>query len=110
MNRIILIASLLLFWLISNSQEISCKKFKTGKFQNIEDGVVKSKIERNDSIQIEEYGENKIKLKIEWLNDCTHRLIFLEGNDSWWESRGRSKPSPDLIVHITIFKRHKIVS
>lgn len=78
-----------------------CAQFKTGQFQNIENGVVKSKIERTDSIQIEQYVDKVIKLRVEWIDDCSYRLVFLEGNEAWWESRGRDRPTPDLIIRIT---------
>ena len=77
-----------------------CVLFKTGKFQSIENGVVKTMIERNEAFQIEKNGEKIIKLKIEWIDDCTYLLIFLEGNDAWWEARGRNRPTNDLIVRI----------
>lgn len=90
-----------MFWIPVNAfSQSDCEKFRTGKFQNIENGVIKSKIERNDSIQVEQYGEKIIKLRIEWIDECSYRLIFLEGNDAWWESRGRNRPTPDLIVRI----------
>ena len=85
---------------ITYSQE-NCKLFKTGKFQNIDNGVLKAKIRRNDSIQTEQYGEKEIKLKILWIDDCTYRLQFLEGNEAFWSSRPKNKPTPDLIVRIT---------
>ena len=80
---------------------MNCKKFKTGRFHNIENGVIKTKISRSKTIQIEEWGESKIKLKIVWINDCSYRLIFLEGNDAWWGSVERDAPTPDAIVRIT---------
>jgi hypothetical protein len=100
MKNLIFIIIVLFVNSVALSQS-DCKKFRTGKFQNIENGIAKSKIERNDSIQIEEYGIKKIKLKIEWIDDCSYRLVFIEGNNEWWGSRGRDRPTPDLIVRIT---------
>ena len=51
-----------LFVTITYSQE-NCEKFKTGKFQNVENGIVKAEIQRNDSIQVEKHGQKEIKLK-----------------------------------------------
>lgn len=97
----LLICCLILFK-FSNAQEFSdCSKFKTGKFHNLEKGIVNSIIERTDSIQIEQNGDFLIKLKIEWIDDCSYRLVFLEGNDAWWQSRGVQRSTPDLIVRIT---------
>ncbi|TLX72610.1 hypothetical protein E9993_17390 [Labilibacter sediminis] len=78
-----------------------CEKFKTGKFHNVENGSVKSKIERNDSIQIEQHGNIFVKLKIEWMDECSYRLIFIEGNEAWRKSKLGDRSTPDLIVRIT---------
>ncbi len=78
-----------------------CEKFRTGKFQNIENGILKSTFQRNDSIQIEEYNGKKVKLKIEWESDCLYRLSFLEGNENWQGTKLRNRKTPDLIVRIT---------
>lgn len=100
-NLILLLLTLLVT--VTYAQE-DCKKFRTGEFQNIENGVVKAKIQRNDSIQTEQYGEKEIKLKIQWIDDCTYRLTFLEGNEAFWNSRPKTKPTPDLLVKITDVK------
>lgn len=100
MKKIIIFYLIGLISAIAYSQE-SCKSFKTGKFQNIENGILKAKIQRNDSIQTEQYGEKEIKLKILWIDDCTYKLIFLEGNEAFWNARPKNKPTPDLIVRIT---------
>ena len=99
-KKTILISTLMLVCSFSYSQE-NCLKFKTGDFQNIENGIIKAEIFRNDSIQTEQYGEKKISLKIIWIDDCNYRLKFLEGNEAFWKSRTKEKPTPDLIVKIT---------
>lgn len=100
MKKNILLPLFILVFGFSYSQE-SCGKFKTGNFQNIENGILKAKIQRNDSIQTEQYGEKKITLKIIWIDDCSYRLKFLDGNEAFWKSRPKDKPTPDLIVRIT---------
>ena len=80
--------------------QVDCEKFKVGKFQNIEDGEVKSTIERNDSIQVERFGNKEIKLEITWINDCSYQLHLLDGNEAFWESRPKDMATPDLIVRI----------
>ena len=75
--------------------------FKTGKFHNMENGVVNCVIERSNSIQREIIGDIEIKLQISWIDDCTYRLKFLSGNDAFWNSRPKDMPTPDLVVHIT---------
>lgn len=99
MKKNILVALLIMVCGFSYSQE-NCGKFKTGDFQNIENGILKAKIQRNDSIQTEQYGEKKIKLKINWIDECSYRLKFLEGNEAFWNSRPKDKPTPNLIVRI----------
>ena len=99
MKKIILSLSILIVTM-TYSQE-KCKNFKTGKFQNIENGIIKGEIQRNDTIQTEKYKEKEIKLKIEWIDDCSYRLKFLEGNAAFWNSRPRNMSTPDLIVRIT---------
>jgi hypothetical protein len=96
----LVVALILMFFSTSVFAQSDCELFKTGKFQSIENGVIKTAFERDDCFQIEKSGEKIIKLKIEWLNDCTYLLIFLEGNDAWWEARGRNRPIQDLIVKI----------
>lgn len=66
----------------------------------MEKGIVKATIQRNDSIQREQHGEKEIKLKIEWIDECSYRLKFLEGNEAFWNSRPKDIPTPDLIVRI----------
>jgi len=96
----LVVALFLMFFSSFGFAQSDCELFKTGKFQCIENGVIKTTFERDDSIQIEKSGDKIIKLKIEWLNDCTYLLIFLEGNDAWWDARGRDRPTQDLIVKI----------
>ena len=83
-----------------------CTFFKTGKFENLENGVVKSTLERNDSIQIETRGDIEIKLAIEWLDECTYKLVFLEGNQAFWDSRPEDMATPDLIVEMGEIVEH----
>jgi len=99
MKSIVLLLSLFI-GLVSNSQD-KCALFKTGKFQNIEDGVLKATIERDATVQIEKYGNKTIKLKIAWLDECSYQLSFLEGNQAFWDSRPDNMPTEDLIVRIT---------
>ena len=100
MKKIILLCLFAFLGTTSYSQE-NCKKFRTGKFENKDNGTVKATIQRNDSIQTEQYGDKEVKLKVQWINDCTYRLIFLEGNEAFWNSRPKDLSTPDLIVRIT---------
>ena len=79
----------------------NCQIFRTGKFQNINKGVVKSTIERNDSIQHEYFADKEIKLKITWIDNCTYKLKLIWGNDAFWNGRPKNLSTPDLIVRIT---------
>lgn len=100
MKKNILGTLLIMAFSFSYSQE-NCDRFKTGDFQNIKNGILKAKIQRNDSIQTEQYGSKKIKLEIVWIDACSYRLKFLEGNEDFWNSRPKDMPTPDLIVRIT---------
>lgn len=100
MKKYILLSLFIVTFGVSYSQE-NCEKFKTGNFQEIENGTLKAKIQRNDSIQTEQYGKKKITLKIIWIDDCSYRLKFIRGNKAFWKSRPKDEPTPDLIVRIT---------
>ena len=86
--------------------QIDCKNFRIGKFQNIENGIVTCDIQRNDSIQIETYNEILIKTRINWIDSCSYKLRFLEGNDAFWATREKNAPTPDLIVRIIKVKKN----
>ena len=66
----------------------------------MENGILKATIQRNDSIQREQYGEKEVKLRIDWIDECSYRLKFLEGNEAFWNSRPKGMSTPDLIVRI----------
>ncbi|WP_111683071.1 hypothetical protein [Winogradskyella tangerina] len=99
MKHKLLIPFLLLVFGYSYSQG-DCSKFRTGKFQNNDKGILKAQIQRNDSIQTEQYGEKEVTLKITWIDDCSYRLKFLDGNEAFWASRPKDMPTYDLIVKI----------
>lgn len=101
MQKAILTISFFVACVTSYSQSTACDKFRTGIFQNIEDGMVRSIVERTNEFQHEEYGDKRIKLRIQWIDECSYRLIFIEGNEAWNKSRGENTPTPDLIVRIT---------
>ncbi|WP_298518822.1 hypothetical protein [uncultured Kordia sp.] len=77
-----------------------CEEFKTGEFINTENGIVKATIQRNDSIQTEQFSGKEIKLRITWIDDCSYRLKFLEGNEAFLKSRPKDTPMYDLMVKI----------
>ena len=85
----------------ASGQEKECEKFKVGHFQNIENGVGNTLIERTKDYQIErdEASGMEIKLRVTWLDECTYKLKFIEGNDKWNE-KGQTWNNPDLIVNI----------
>lgn len=97
-TNLLLVLSIFLFG-ISHAQE-NCQNFRTGNFQNMENGILKATIQRNDSIQREQYGEKEVKLRIDWIDECSYRLKFLEGNEAFWNSRPKGMSTPDLIVRI----------
>ncbi|MDB2656487.1 hypothetical protein N9Y60_00370 [Crocinitomicaceae bacterium] len=77
MKKIVL---LLLILLPISSFAQDCAKFKTGTFRlKSEDGnfVPNYSIERKKNIQIEKIGENYVKTKVKWIDDCTYKLIHI---------------------------------
>jgi len=100
MMKIFITLSLLIFIGTTLVAQNKCEKFKTGEFVNTENGIIKANIQRNDSIQTEQFGGKEIKLKITWTSDCSYRLKFLEGNEAFWKSRPKGMPTYDLMVHI----------
>lgn len=109
MKKLTILLIPILLITVNTFAQLDCSKFKTGKFQIIENGEGKDKIERNDSIQIEQYGKVIIKLKIEWIDECSYRLSFLEGNKAWKKSIDKDRPTPDLIVRIIEVKENSYV-
>ena len=98
MKTILVIAfSLISFTTIAQT---SCTDFKTGKFQIIEKGRPTTLIERNESFQIEHVGKIEVKLKITWIDDCTYKLSFVNGNEAFWETRPKDTPGEEVIVSI----------
>lgn len=99
MKKILLLVLSIFLFGISYAQE-NCENFRTGNFQNIENGVLKGTIQRNDSVQSEQHGEKEVKLRIDWIDECSYRLKFLKGNEAFWNSRPKGMSTPDLIVRI----------
>ncbi len=103
-KRIILIYVLFLgFHFYSFSQDsLACTKFKIGKFDTYIDGEFSSKVTRNEKYQKEYMPKTgiKIKLKIIWINDCSYKLIFVNGNKKYYQMFGKKNVNPDLIVTI----------
>ena len=99
MKSILVLFPFLFMGTIAFSQS-ECEVFKTGKFKTIKNGITKSTIERTDSTQTELEDDRELKQKIEWIDGCSYRLIFIEGNDAWWDERGK-RPTPDILVRIT---------
>ena len=60
-----------------------CEKFKTGTFYaKTEDGsfIPNYSIVRKKKLQIETMGENYIKTKVRWIDDCTYELTHIESD------------------------------
>ncbi len=96
-----LLALLFLFYGPMQAQNPDCQKYRTGKFQNIESGKAFSTIKRSEKYQVEKIGKLKVRLQVEWINDCSYKLIFIKGNKTFWDNRPKDKGTPDLIVQIT---------
>lgn len=74
-----IISSLLLLLLLTSCYEVerNCADFRTGtfKFEAVSGTeVYTTRIERNDSIEIEYYKESIDTASIRWINDCEYVL------------------------------------
>ena len=66
----------------------------------MENGEIATVIERTKKYQFEEHGPVKIKLEVKWIDECTYKLIFVDGNDAWWKIASQQEAQRDLIVTI----------
>jgi hypothetical protein len=66
-----------------NNEFSGCQDFKTGKFKQVINDSVTYFYQRNDTTQIETYGEGKSIFKINWLNDCRYILTLIETNNPY---------------------------
>lgn len=87
---------------ILSAQELNCKDFHTGKFFIEGEGYSGSYLKRTKKKQIEKVSIEgfRIVMKVEWIDDCTYKLIYLRGNKKYRQSEYSSKKEPDLIVRI----------
>jgi len=88
---------------ISNTvfcQELDCSRFRTWIFLS-SSGNLKTKIIRDHEFQIEEYSPLGIviRMKVHWINSCTYKLEFIEGNKAWYDNYGYNNDE-DMIIKI----------
>ena len=100
MKLFLLLIISLLTCLLSSAQELSCVDFKTGTFLNIEEGGSSTQIVRTKKIQIEKEDAIKVKLKVDWINDCSYKLTFVKGNKAWYDKMGDFGQIPEITVRI----------
>jgi len=98
--------TLLIFILLiackSHAQEFSCINFKTGRFETYVNDKFSSKVVRSKKFQKEYTPKTgvKVKLKVEWIDDCTYKLTFVKANKKFYKNRNGKKVFPELIVRI----------
>lgn len=71
----------LIFPLVGIAQD--CQDFKTGTFRLKDEAgnyVPNYSIVRKKNLQIETIGENYIKTKVVWIDDCTSELILIKSD------------------------------
>lgn len=101
MKSILSIALFLCIPFVQFAQESDCSNFKTGEFQIIDQDGPGTLIKRTKKYQYETGSDGlKIKLKIEWPDDCTYTLTFVKGNKVWKE-KNPTTTSKKLVVRIT---------
>ena len=83
--KIVLLALFVALNLCIHAQEMNCKKFKTGYFQNVDHKDGDLFIKRTNKFQFEtdKVSGVELKLKVTWINDCTYKLQLISGNDVW---------------------------
>jgi hypothetical protein len=70
-----------------SDKPVDCKRYKTGKFRftaNYNGKPIHFILERNDATQTEVCEElNAVaNYKVNWKDDCSYQLVFLNGTDS----------------------------
>jgi len=83
------------------SQSTNCQDFRTGTFKKMDEDGPGSVIKRTEKYQIEKNKANgtKIKLSVEWIDDCTYTLKFIKGNSKW---KKQHYPNPDKVLIVKI--------
>ena len=103
MRTLILISLVLLsFKTSAQISTVNCESIKTGVFMDSNEELnMNVKVIRTDDFQIEEYekGEMTVKLEVIWVNKCTYKLVFVEGNKVWNDKFGKHG-NPNLLVNI----------
>jgi hypothetical protein len=83
----------------TKNKVVGCDNFRNGKFKFIDPVLGTINIERRgeSQIQVSDNGE-KVKFKVEWLNNCNYNLIPLEtfSNGTW------SRDTTGLIMNVEI--------
>lgn len=95
MQKLILLLFLSVFFVSCYQPERNCDEFRTGtfEFESYLDGeLVKTRFERNDSIEIDYFKGKADTSSVRWVNDCEYILTNLNP-----ESMSERKP-----VHIKI--------
>lgn len=101
MKILILIFVLIAFPFTNFSQPKDCQKFRTGNFVNVDEDGPGTLIKRTEKYQIEKNSKTgvKIKLKVEWLDDCTYQLKLVKGNGKW---KKQNNSNPDMVLMVRI--------
>lgn len=86
MKPFFLFALVSLLFMACYSPQLDCKKFKTGTFEYqsyLEGEVVKTRIVRNDTLEIDYFGKTPDSSSVRWVNDCEYIVQkFHPKNDS----------------------------
>jgi hypothetical protein len=89
---------------------VDCKQYKTGKFRFsavIDDKAVHYLIERNNDTQTESYLDSGVVAyyKINWKDDCTYQLVYLNETASLPEQELKMKRK--MVIQATIISGTK---
>ena len=99
--KALLVSFFLLLSMGLYAQSVDCSGAKVGNFEIKQQGEV-DKIKRTGEFQYETVGKIKITTRIEWISDCSYKLIFVKGNKAYYKATGTKKgdSSPDVLVDI----------
>lgn len=87
-----------------SQNSLNCQDFRTGHFETYLNGEVSSQVVRNKKYQREFTPKTgvKVKLKINWLSDCSYSLTFIKANKAYHKKHKNvaNKTGSELIVEI----------
>lgn len=103
--RFLILFALLLIAQLSSAQPKDCQRYRTGTFRiDDPDTGTSTIITRKGAVQRERMGNNEIRLKVVWLNDCAYTLELLTGKKRDKKNMKESGFDPAMVVKVEILE------